>query len=371
MPRKSRCSPVRWRAVNQVWVWLLVGWSSLMLSGCSTSLSYQRPVSPECVGINPPGAQEDFPLREHLPLPVEVLEDRMRSEPFTVLAASSIGGGSTTSAMQLTIQFEDCLVTRTKWRAASPSGQAYNNNPRKEIAAYEIQKLFLETKDYVVPVTVLTCIPKTQLDTMGAPGVPQIDGSDCVFGTLAIWLRNVAAPNRVMNQERFAASIDAGEGGYAWHAANLNLLTYLIKHLDGRATNFLISTHPASQRLFSIDNGLAFGGLGNPRRLFDPFLLHLHRLQVDKLPRETVERLRQLSRDQLYSQLETVAEIRLGGRGKARSFERFSPTLDPAKGLRRRPGVVQLGLKRQEIAAVARRLRHLLNRVAEREIQLF
>lgn len=361
MPRNSWCPPA---------VWLCIGLVSLALCGCGKAVSYQAPASRACPELSPAAAQASRPRSAHLPLPADILEDRMRTEPFTVLEASGTDGG-TTSAMRLRIQFADCTTLAVKWRAAPPSGDAYNNNPRKELAAYAIQKLFLEPPDYVVPVTVLTCIPQAQLAKMGAPGTPQLDGTDCVFGTLAIWLDNVTVPKRLVDLDRFAATRAAGQGGYAWHLANLNVLTYLISHRDGRPGNFLSADHPESQRLFAVDNGLAFGGLGNPRRLFDPFILHMNRLKVDHLPRQTVQRLRHITSASLYEHLGTVAEIRLDATGQAHSLAIFSPNLDPDAGVRRAAGVIQLGLKSREIAKVAQRLRILLDRVEAGDLQLF
>ena len=299
--------------------------------------------SPQHVGFG------SFPFSEHLPLPIDALEHKLTHEPFTILAAKSTSGGST-SAMRLTLQFQDCSVVRVKWRAATASGQAYNNNPRKELVAYAIQKLFLDPKDYVVPVTTAACISKDVLKQIGAPFQAQREGIDCVFGTLAVWLKQVTVLEKHPDQTRFEQSLAQGEkNGYAWHYANMNIFTYLISHRDGRKGNFVMSDHPQSARVFSIDNGLAFSGLGNPR----PFIPRLSRLKVDRLPRATIERLRQLTPEQLFRHLETVWEFHISSDGQVHSVTNFSANVASDKGVRETPTMAQIGLTRKEITSIA------------------
>ena len=142
----------------------------IILSGCAAMhpIAYQGAPQAGCDSAPQPVASGSFPLSEHLPLPIDALEHKLTHEPFTILAAKSTSGGST-SAMRLTLQFQDCSVVHVKWRAATASGQAYNNNPRKELVAYAIQKLFLDPQDYVVPVTTAACISKDVLRKIGAP----------------------------------------------------------------------------------------------------------------------------------------------------------------------------------------------------------
>ena len=330
-------------------------------------IAYQGAPQTGCDSSPQTVASGSFPLSEHLPLPLDILEYKLRHEPFTILAAKSTSGGST-SAMRLTLQFQDCSVVHVKWRAATASGQAYNNNPRKELVAYAIQKLFLDPKDYVVPVTIAACISKDVLNQIGAPFQVQREGINCVFGTLAVWLKQVTVLEQHPDETRFEQSLAQGEtSGYAWHYANMNIFTYLISHRDGRKGNFVMSDHPQSARVFSIDNGLAFSGLGNPR----PFIPRLSRLKVDRLPRATIERLRQLTPEQLSRHLETVWEFHIAADGRVRSVTDFSANIAPNKGVRGTPTIAQIGLTRKEITSIANRLRKLLERVDRQEIELF
>lgn len=349
-----------------LWLWLGCG---LVLAGCSVfqPIDYQADAVGACAGYDQAVAPTAFPLHDHLPLPIPELEQKLKTEPFTIVEAKSTGSG-TTRAMRLHIQFQDCTVLQVKWRAATASLEAYNNNPRKELAAYAIQKLFLAPGDYVVPVTVLTCMPTAELAKIGASGKPQLAGLPCVLGTLSIWLNHVVHLTPPVDQARFERSVAKGEQvGYAQRLANLNLLTYLVSHRDGRKSNFLMSDIPDRPHLFAIDNGLAFSGIGNPR----PFIPRWRHLKVDQLPRAAMTRLQHLSAEQLRRHLETVAELRDEPQGRPRSMASFTANPSPDDGVRRIEGGIQLGLTRREIERVDSRLRRLLERIEKGDVQLF
>src|SRR6185436_5177529 len=94
---------------------------------------------------------------------------------------------------------------------------------------------------------------------------------------------------RVFDPELFAR-----DDRYAYHFGNLNLLHYLTDHRDSRGNNFLMCIDPANPHLFSIDNGIAFGGT-----LFNFFSWHYNKIRVDRLPRQSIERLRAVTRKDL------------------------------------------------------------------------
>lgn len=340
-----------------------------ILLGCSTfhPISYDATSRATCDTPPQTAVNGHFPLKQHLPLPPQALEDKLQYEPFTIIEAHSNAHGST-SSMNLMIQFNDCSVMKVKWRAAPPKGDAYNNNPRKELAAYAIQKLFLDPQDYMVPVTVAVCIPYEEIAKIGSRATPQIDGASCVIGTLSSWLKNVKGIDHVIDKERFERSV-AGEdgGGHARSFAHLNLFTYLISHRDGRKSNFLVSDHPQSHSLFAVDNGLSFSGLGNPF----PWVPRWAKLKVDKLPQATMIRLRSLQSDRLYRHLETVAEFSIAPDGTVRPMADFSENIDPQEGVRLNSHALQFGLRQEEIEHIEQRMQKLFKRLDTNEIQLF
>lgn len=88
----------------------------------------------------------------------------------------------------------------------------------------------------------MACISSAELAKIGSPGKPQRKGLPCVLGTLSIWLQHAQSLVTPLERECFELSAARGEkGGYAWRFANLNLFTYLIRHRDGRKSNFLSS----------------------------------------------------------------------------------------------------------------------------------
>ncbi|MCZ6875156.1 MAG: hypothetical protein O7G88_16805 [bacterium] len=346
---------------------VLVGLVAVFLGCAKPHIAYQAPTPPACQKPEQAVVYKEFPLHHFLPLPLGEIEEKFLLQPFDILAAKATSGGST-SAVQLKIQYRDCTVVKIKWRASPRDARRYNNDPRREIASYRFQKLFLEPDDYVVPVTESICIPSVDLMHIGLNLTPQLPEIKCVFGPAAIWLRNVEVVGNFLDRERFERSATGQEErGYARAFANLNIFTYLISHRDGRKGNFLVSRVARTPHIFSIDNSLAYAGIGNPR----PFIPHWSRLKVDKLPRETVARLRAISSNALYRQLGVVAEAHVTADGEVKRAASFSPNLNPHKGYRRQDHVRQIGLTNREISKIENRLLKLLQRVDSGEIQLF
>ena len=346
---------------------LLVGLVVALLGCAKPRIAYQAATPPACQKPAQAVVYQDFPLDDFLPLPLVEIENKFLQEPFDILEAKATAGGST-SAVRFNIQFRDCTVVTIKWRASPRDARRYNNDPRREIASYRFQKLFLEPQEYVVPVTDSICIPAEDLTYIGLTLTPQLPEINCVFGLAAIWLQNVKVVGNFLDRERFERSATGQEDeGYARAFANLNIFTYLISHRDGRKGNFLVSTVAQQPHIFSIDNSLAYAGMGNPR----PFIPHWSRLKVDKLPRETVERLRAISSDALYRELGVVAEAHIMEDGTVRRPASFSANLDPQEGYRQKDHVVQIGLTNREISKIVTRLLKLLERVDSGEIQLF
>ena len=52
------------------------------------------------------------------------------------------------------LKYADNKDLQIKWRRALKGGHEFNNAPRFEVAAYELQKLFLDENEYPVPPTV-------------------------------------------------------------------------------------------------------------------------------------------------------------------------------------------------------------------------
>jgi hypothetical protein len=294
----------------------------------------------------------------NIPVPAEALERRFATEPFSIVAAENsrpqIQGDITLKAE---ISFSGNPPVEVKLRRAEPGAEDPNNRPRYELAAYELQKLFLEPAEFVVPPTVLRTIPVAALLPYVKDVRPTFRGSEDVLVVLQYWLQEVK-----MVADAYSAHLFAADAGYARHVGQLNVLTYLIEHGDANLGNFLVSRSESSPHVFSVDNGIAFAFNDSERGNT------WSRLRVPKLPADTVDRLRRVTRDDLQRRLGVLVQWRLvDGHWVA---EPPGENLGPQRGVRQQDGIVQLGLTEAEIAQVDRRRTKLLEAVDEGRVGL-
>jgi hypothetical protein len=146
--------------------------------------------------------------------------------------------------------------------------------------------------------------------------------------------------------------------------ADMNLLTYLIRHQDGRASNFLLANDPENRRVFSIDNGIAFGA-----SLHNFFVKNWDTVRVPALRKKSVERLRALPPG-AFARLAVVVEMKRDAEGVLRPA-RESPSRHPDEGIYLGDGVLQLGLRRSEIDDLADRRKALLDEVDASRLRTF
>ena len=298
-------------------------------------------------------------MQENLPFSPAELERRLKTAPIVIVGAKGAGGG-VMGAMKLSLLLgDDPQPLEVKWKAAPASGDGWDNSPRREIAVYEVQKLFLDPDDYLVPPAVVRGIELDVYRAVTEHPSPNIAGTRCVYGALAVWLSNATQPAHALDRELFARN-----PRYAYHFGNLNLLHYLVNHRDARTSNFLMSTDPDNPKVFSIDNGIAFG-----RTLFNFFTWHFNKIRVDRLPRQSIERLRRLTRVDL-DRLGVLADLRTDAEGVLRSVPP-GPNLDSNQGNRVRPGIVQIGLTVTEIDAIAAHVQTLLTRIDRGNLSVF
>ncbi len=234
-----------------------------------------------------------------------------------------------------------------------------NNSPRKELAAYQLQKLVFPPEDYVVPTTVVRCVPIEKMRELSPGATPTVPGTKCVLGVVALWMTDVTVADPLYDASRFHS-----DANYAYFMANLNLFTYLIQHKDGRSGNFLESTEEGRRQVFAIDNGMTFGPW-----FFNYFVPNWNDLRVAALRKESVDRLRQIRREDLEF-LAVTAQLEADERGILRVVEP-GPPLDPGDGARLDGTTVQLGLEEDEIDDLYERIEELIEEVDEGEIPVF
>ena len=290
-------------------------------------------------------------------LPTDSIERLLRDEPFEIIdRRGSRFEGDRTSRVALT--FADGTLIPAKWAPAPPGGETFNNVPRYELAAYELQKLFLDEADYVVPPTVVRAFPLDWYRELDPHVRPTFARTGSVLVALQYWLFNVS-PDDVWDRGRFQSDTT-----YARHFADFNIFTYLARHGDENEGNYLISRSADNPRVFAVDNGVAFGSDRSDRG--DRW----RHLRVDRLPAGTVARLRSITDEQLTEALESLAEFYVLPGGELEQVEPGNP-IENGWGVRRSGNVIQLGLTPREIADVRARLERLLDDVDSGRIAVF
>lgn len=258
---------------------------------------------------------------------------------------------------RVVLKFDDDAVMVVKWGNAPPGGGRFNNEPRYEAAAYEIQKLFLDEAEYVVPPTVIRAFPRAYVEEHMPGARKTFRGMETVLVGLQYWMSAVTPdsfwdPTRVERDTAYARAI-----------GNFNILTFLIRHNDANTGNYLISGVPNSARVFAVDNGVAFRSQESDRGH------EWRKMLVKRVPQSTVDRLRAIGRADLERALGVVVE-----------FQELEGQLVPAtpgdnlsrnRGVRSRDGRFQLGLTAREISDIDRRRLQLLRMVDRGNIGTF
>jgi hypothetical protein len=301
-------------------------------------------------------AAPGFAQDANILLPISEVEARMRADNFQILHMRG-SRAEQDRTQRVTLGFPDSSAMVVKWAKASALGETFNNQPRYEIAAYEIQKLFLDEAEFVVPPTIIRSVPISFYRTMQSDIVPTFSQASSVVVVLQYWLSQVQPFARPDNDRFDSDSV------YARHIANTNVFSYLIKHSDSNVGNFLISTVESNPRVFAVDNGVAFGHEASDRGTA------WRELRVKRVPARTIERLRKVTREDLDRTLGVVAqfEVRNGELVQVAPGENLSP----GRGVRNTKNVIQFGLTRSEIDAVETRLQRLLKRVDEGKLTTF
>lgn len=292
----------------------------------------------------------------NIPHPVPLIEERMRSDDFRIIDWR--GSRAVTDRTQrATMTWPDSLIFAVKWANAPRNGGEFNNEPRYEAAAYELQKLFLDESEYVVPPTILRSFPLELVREFDPSAVSTFSGTNSVVVALQFWMSLVTADD-VWDAARLET-----DTAYARHMGNLNVFTYLIRHSDNNTGNILISQVADDPRVFSVDNGVAFRSPPSDRGT------QWRNLRVRALPATTVERLRTITREQLDEALGVLVEFRVAN-GRLVQVEP-GDNISRGRGVRRSDDRIQFGLSSGEIGDIEGRIRNLLRDVDRGRITVF
>jgi hypothetical protein len=338
----------------------LLSWLALLALGCVASQSTEGggERTTAATVMEETSAGPDTLAVQHWPLGPRTLEAQLKTGRLEILSERYAGAGLTgASRVELRLLDLDRTII-AKWKRVPPFLDTVNNSPRREIAAYEVQKLVLEPEDYVVPTSVLRCVPASLFPEPRKHPSGPLPGSSCELGVFSVWMQNVTLPDILFDPERFER-----EPRYARHLGNFNLATYLMRHLDGRRGNFLVSTNEADRRVFAVDNGVAFGGIW-----YNWFVQNWHRIRVPALPRDGVERLERVRQNDLEA-LAVVAQLRKGDHGIWTPTPP-GPAFDEDDGARLQGSFVQFGLTDDEIEDLSERIEDLVEEVEEGDTEL-
>lgn len=330
--------------------------------GCSRDRPPDWPVSPPSQLCSDPSlGKDDFCL------PAARIERWLKSGAFAITHAAVTGHGATAPhKMRVRITDPDAsdISFSVKFKPVPDDFDNFNNSPRRELAAYQLQQLFLDENDYVVPPTILHCIALGDRDLADEGMLSKLEpfsegdtGANCSLGILAYWLENVTGDD-VLDEKRAAR-----DRRYREHLGDLNALTILVGHQDNLgAAKFLLATDPQRPRVFSVDNGLSLDAMGdNPIRFFSSAWSDR---RVDWMAERTVKRLRGIDRREL-EKLSVLAQLEVRGDTIASVAE--TAPLDRNEGVRQTGRVLQLGLTAEEITDVSEHLDELLDSIASGE----
>jgi hypothetical protein len=254
---------------------------------------------------------------------------------------------------------------RVRWRAQSSADVI--NEPRKELAAYAVQKLFLDDHELVAPPTAAHCFPLAEYRRFVPQAKPSFGGADCVLGFATYWLEGVKS----VSGAREAGWFTEGSEGRLWdpqlfakdamYRASLgkcNLLTHLINHGDAHAQQLVFEKTPRGLRAYVVDNSIAFLSIKNPLMLFGE---DWSKLQVPFLPPQAIDRLKALTERDL-ARLKTIQELELRA-GRLVTTEPTNQQPSGDEGMMSLKGTrLRIGLTEAEIELVAERIRELLAR---------
>ncbi len=288
--------------------------------------------------------------------PIDELERLLAAEPMVITHAEiSRPKAKGDITLKADVTFGDAPPLRVKLRKAEPGAEAFNNVPRYDLAAYELQKLFIPPAEFVVPPTALRMVERADFAKYQPDVARTFSNADQVLAVLQYWLSEILVVADVYDPARFAA-----DPVYARHIGQLNVLTHLIQHRDSNAGNFLLGNAATGARVFSIDHGVAFASIDSDRGELWKVM------RVTQLPADTVALMRTITLPVLEQRLGVLAQWKLEGNRYVPAP--LGPNLGVYRGVRREGKDLQMGLTRSEIQAVHRLLTRLLQRIDAGEI---
>jgi hypothetical protein len=331
----------------------------IYLASCATAPS-QRPAV-EFKKAPSPSVKGQFPNWQLPPHELEtVIYERAVTGKERGEEAKRTAHG-TTGALYLVTK-DEVTGRELKWKLKKmvPGWlDSFNTSFRKELAAYEVQKFFLDPEDYVVPTALPVCVPRERYLKIIGYAAASLEGTDCVLCLASTWLVNVTIPDELYDESRFLK-----DPTYAYYMSNFNILTYLIQHRDARVGQFLVANDDKRRQVFSVDNGISFG--------FWPYNF-FHRqwdtIHLPALRQDSIDRLRRIQRRDL-DRLEVIAQMEKDENGMLKPVPP-GENMNPKNGATYIDGTLQFGLTRSNIDDLWERIQELIAEVDTGNIQVF
>ncbi len=177
-------------------------------------------------------------------------------DPEIKITAAGITPGGQQGAFLLNLRHPSGSVFSAKWRTMDAQTLiAIFSRPRREVVAYHLQQIFLESSDYVIPPTVPHCFPldhyRKYVEKSAEPTWKEIP---CVFGYLSFWIPDVETVAQedesvfmqphLFSQERFENDVI-----YARAVSALNIITFASEHGDSHAQQFVVMREEGNRLL--------------------------------------------------------------------------------------------------------------------------
>ena len=156
-----------------------------------TSACASRPPPPDWPVSSPAELCDDPALDEgDFCMPVERLEAWLKAPQLTI-TRSALSATGVTAPRKIRIETAEGLSFNAKFKPVPDDLDAFNNSPRRELAAYRVQHHFLEPDEFVVPPTMLRCLPIADHQNVIEDLEPFGDG-DCALGIVAFWVEDIS-----------------------------------------------------------------------------------------------------------------------------------------------------------------------------------
>ena len=130
---------------------------------------------------------------------VSTIEEKLKNTDFEIFRFKDLRFKGDIGK-RVILRYQDGNDLQIKWRRALPGGHEFNNAPRFEMAAYELQKLILDESEYVVPPTVCRGFMFDEYKNIEAEAIPTFRKPNLVIVMMQYWLNEVTIGGEVYDK---------------------------------------------------------------------------------------------------------------------------------------------------------------------------